>query len=824
MPLSWTPSATLRSLISLYAGLVQFLSNLIQRSGVRVVLYGTLGTSTVILILFMVYPILRGVVSRKLRGESPQKPNVEREVQGQGDDLGENSLRSAPRRTRRPPSLVLSPAHSTQNRPSGGSNIHTARPIIRTYTSDHYTPLSPTPLDAVLGSTCLSQSPTVERDAHARGEVSSTMSRLPTETLVMILQHVSLQHRIRPAHSLTTLLSLRRVCNRWRQIIEGTLELWPSLCPPLRGTGCKSCVDWYTNVIEELSRGDVLFDLVVLELPGEEQGVHRGLLKHLLEFAIRARAMKVIIPPSFLRKTAAGLSSFLMGAPAGRKPSDGPEMKYLRRVEWIMESHLFRDQLPQALEFPWSSLRQLPWTQLTHITLGLSMMLSDCEYILDHAQEIEDLTLGQVSGDPLPALSVQVERKTISHLHSLKINAAISISPLLQRYDLPRLRRLDLELGGADSATDLNHMAVPWGELIHLSLDCSLTVNVMESVISQLDHVEELVLKGQLDDDSPWTLSRVLGSLRSFKLTPKSDAAALGLISHFIDHIFPLSLEVMNAPLEKITFKKIVDRSFSSLKTVNIKTHPISPDDFLSFLVCSPDLFEGSFRVQDHGSLPSTPSLSTTFQPITPPAYAEITCNIVKLDLHLDYQHISAEPLLGALVFPNLSSAKFSASKMSVDRDVLYRLLFRSGCALRKLSLDCPTVTDTEIWELLKLLTSTLESFEIIGDSLKHQFGETLWTKLIHGSTGGSHMSSCLCPRLERLVVSPVWDAHFFYPMLDSRSSFPNECGCGLRKLRKVKAVLKDDARRCDEFASRLKAKNIIVKFSPIPESYDLPL
>jgi len=109
-------------------------------------------------------------------------------------------------------------------------------------------------------------------------------------------------------------------------------------------------------------------------------------------------------------------------------------------------------------------------------------------------------------------------------------------------------------------------------------------------------------------------------------------------------------------------------------------------------------------------------------------------------------------------------------------------------------------------------MSSTLENFEIKNEV---GFGETLWVPLTHRGAGAPS-GQCLCPRLDRLAVVPCRDPHYFYEMVESRSNFPDNCGCGLRKLMKVEAVVEavvdDDPQVCLNFRKRLKARNIDCK------------
>jgi len=438
------------------------------------------------------------------------------------------------------------------------------------------------------------------------------------------------------------------------------------------------------------------------------------------------------------------------------------------------------------------------------------MTLDDCNFILNNSPLVEHLSLRDISGEPLSTVDRLTARKTCLHLHTLKIGSEVNISSLLQKYDLPRLRVVEFDLTGLDSATDLPQATIPWKELTCVSLSCVFSVDLMESIMAELHTVEALVLKGHFPHaDAVWTVSHTLRSLKSFTLVPIADAAALNLMSHFAEHILPSSIEFIDAPLAAHTFKQIINHPFDSLKVVKLKNHCISPHDFLSFLASSDSLVEGSFTVSDDYEIrPSLLSPPGVLLSISTPPRRQIICCIAKLDLHLGYQFTAANPLLEVLDLPKLSMLKFSASRKSSPCHALHQLLVRSRCALSSLSFDCPTTDASRALQLLDLMSSTLENFEIKSE---FGFGKTLWIPMTHRGTGGSP-AQCFCPRLDRLAVVPCRDLQYFCEMVESRSGFPDCCGCGLRKLMDVEAVFDDDAQVCSSFVKRLKARNVDCK------------
>jgi len=750
---------------------------------IRIILAGIAGITIIFLIVRISLQKLRDFANHRFRGEYLQQSSVSWESVRQYQASGEDSTLS-------PKPSSLQPYCISQER--------TLDPRIAALSS---AASSDTTVDV-----CSSESPTSERSSRAQDE--PRLSPFPPEILLAVFEYISIQREISPGHfMLSTLLSLRQVCKGWRRIIDGTSRLWPSLHPPLNEKGCERCIEWYMRVTRGMSN---VANLVVLELPREGRELHPRLFNHQLDLAISSFAMKVIIPNRFLWGID-GLASLLASTPTPVKPSDGPAMENLRKLHWTMESHYFANQLPQPIGLPWTSLHQLPWTQLTHITLETLMTLDDCNFIFNHSPLVEHLSLRDISGEPLSTVNKWTERKACSYLHTLKIGSAVNISSLLQNYDLPCLRVVEFDLTGTDSVADLPQAAISWKELTCVSLSCVFSVDFMESIMAELDTVEVLVLKGQLPNaDAVWTVSHILRSLKSFTLVPTADATALNLMSHFVEHILPSSIEFIDAPLATHTFKQIIKHPFDSLKVVKLKNHCISPHDFLSFLASSDSLVEGSFTVSDDYEIPPPLSSGVFLSGSAPPRH-QVICCIAKLDLHLGYRFTAANPLLEVLDLPKLSMLKFSASRKSSPCHALHELLVRSRCALSSLSLDCPTVDASRALQVLDLMSSTLENFEIKNE---FGFGKTLWIPLTHRGTGAEEASSaqCFCPRLDRLTVVPCRDPPYFYKMVESRSNFPDSCGCGLLKLASVEAVLDDDPQVCFNFAKRLEARNIDCK------------
>jgi hypothetical protein len=668
------------------------------------------------------------------------------------------------------------------------------------------------------------ESPIVERNTTTSFlKKHPFISDLPTEILIMIFRHAFPPPETFPDRLTPSPLLLRRVCKEWEFIVEQTPALWLSLRPPSRAPRLpedirSAAIDWYKRVTTHISRNVTAFNHIVIELPKEREEIHNDLLQYLLlDLAPRSAAMKLYIPSQLLceidRGALLGPSSPLLETPTRRRHSDGITMEHLKTVDWEMLLHPFGKQFHLDLGLPWTSLRRLPWTQLTRVNLALSMTLEDCVFIFDNASAIEKLSLKLVSGEPLPHLALKAEKKALSHLCSFAMEAEVSLTSLFQRFEMPQLCDLDLNLGGVDPVTDLPQLNVPWGQLTHFALDCLLPTEVMENVIRQLGAIVilELRLRGVLDGPT-WAASpTVLGSLKSFTLLHASDDRGDALMSQFVP-IIPTSIESIYAPLIPAPFVQMKSNQFNSLKTVNL-TQPILPSDFLSFLDLAVSLKRGSFTVRDNldrtPEFYSPPSVLTAYPlPHSLPLVSfEMTKSRVNdLDLHLDFQYSLAQPLLDALILPDLTSLKLKASKKSSDCNSLYALLERSHCHLSSLSLNCSSIPDGGALRLLRLMSPTLEDLKIETGPFTG-LGSEFCQGLMHEDDG--LLMECLCPRLERLHLWPCMDAFSFYKMVESRSNSFAVCSCGVRRLQYVGAGLPDNDFNCSEFARQLKLVGI---------------
>lgn len=617
---------------------------------------------------------------------------------------------------------------------------------------------------------------------------------LPPEIFTMILQYSAVRHMKLPSP-----FPLRLVSRKWRDVVDDTPELWLSLDPPLNSSKCTpEILAWYKGVTSNISTRVPTFDCVALRLPEEKSYIHQDLFRHLLCLVEKSKAITVDLPPSLLKPSPVLLDTLFSPTseqPVRRKLSDGPDLKHLRRIDWTMREFPFQLLFPSYLGLPWSSLRALPWAQLTHVALCIPMTLHDCVLIFKHATSIEDLILSIVSDDGRPVLYPRNQEGTLSRLRSLTIYAEVNLSDLFRKYPMPELRSLNFELEG-DARADVHQLEVGWSQLTHVSLRCFLPIDVADNIMRKLDAVESLLIKGIIAGNGTWSVQKALPSLKSFTLLLSGNTADNDTVMpHFAKHIFTDSIRDLHVPL--IPVHGSFPSPFGSLQTIEL-SEPICPDDFLSILSSAKDLREGKFTVTDTIDFPPpSPSLSpSTLSPDLPtpnPIYSPTTSGILSLKLAFDFQKISGRTVIDVLTLPHLTSFEFVGSRLSSDCDGFLSFLERSKCPLVKLSLNCHTAGDQAAHELLSLLSSTLEDFELMNTAAiamgtEDWFGKDLLEKLTHGRSGSGISMVCLCPRLQHLHIRPCADANLFREMVLSRSDSNIACECGVRKLKSVGA------------------------------------
>ena len=166
-----------------------------------------------------------------------------------------------------------------------------------------------------------------------------------------------------------------------------------------------------------------------------------------------------------------------------------------------------RDTLPQQFNFPWHSLRQdLPWSQLTDITLDCVLSYDDALAVLSAAVNVGTVALGRLSLTGFG--SSAMFDITSTNLHTLKINTSIDLRPLFERLDLPVLEDLQLVVYQTSiSNAPRNHILNPslnvrWHCLKRLSLQSDSTYRQcdLNSILRRCCQLNQLEWEGDCSE------------------------------------------------------------------------------------------------------------------------------------------------------------------------------------------------------------------------------------------------------------------------------------------------------------------------------------
>ena len=231
-----------------------------------------------------------------------------------------------------------------------------------------------------------------------------------------------------------------------------------------------------------------------------------------------------------------------------------------------------RDTLPQQFEFPWHSLRQeLPWSQLTDITLDCVLSYDDALVVLSATVNVGRAELGRLSLTDL-GNSAMVDVQVIPTLHTFKINTSIDLRPLFSRLDLPALEDLQLAVY-LDSNAPKCHILDPnlnirWDYLKRLSLQSGLTHRQCD-LNSILWHCRQLKQLKWLGDYSEFNRLPFEALTRLQGLIFASDEAGH---EHLFKNVGFLS-EITNLSLSH--YNTVLDDSLPNLLHITI-TEPIT--------------------------------------------------------------------------------------------------------------------------------------------------------------------------------------------------------------------------------------------------------
>ena len=199
----------------------------------------------------------------------------------------------------------------------------------------------------------------------------------------------------------------------------------------------------------------------------------------------------------------------LFGKPFGTLPITTVPPSDIHSFSWISATLGIRDPIPLN-GFPWHVLvNDLPWSQLTYLSLDCPLSDVDAYGVLSKGQTtFQSVSLKLTKIDQ----NISSDPVALPRLRSLTIDTHVPVRDLLSKLSLSALENLDLKsrVCAREESPLLNqHLNVPWGQLKSLSLSnedtgerrrCPVTAILMEC--SQLQRFE---WDGSSDAFETWT-------------------------------------------------------------------------------------------------------------------------------------------------------------------------------------------------------------------------------------------------------------------------------------------------------------------------------
>ncbi|KAF9526379.1 hypothetical protein CPB83DRAFT_858001, partial [Crepidotus variabilis] len=224
--------------------------------------------------------------------------------------------------------------------------------------------------------------------------------------------------------------------------------------------------------------------------------------------------------PQAMRAVLEGVKSVQLDVDLGRQRITSNESKVfqqisstnLRDLSWTSCGAGINDKLPSEA-FPWRTLRHdLPWNQLTHISMDCPLTVSDIHHILSTSSNLKSLTMNIMSLDWIDQSSspsvFSSSSITAPSLQTLSITSISDLHSLFADVIMPELTRLSLDVAynglglapsGGKSPIDAG-LNIPWGQLQHLDIQyrCFETC-YLSPILSRLRSIRTLSLDGLPD-------------------------------------------------------------------------------------------------------------------------------------------------------------------------------------------------------------------------------------------------------------------------------------------------------------------------------------
>ncbi|KAF9459015.1 hypothetical protein BDZ94DRAFT_1062548 [Collybia nuda] len=277
-----------------------------------------------------------------------------------------------------------------------------------------------------------------------------------------------------------TLLDLRRVCQRWNDVVLTPCVWNPNAVAWSVATATKPDSRARLGCIELHSRWAHIapVDTVSYEIGSELMTlISDEIMDAVFRSIASCRFARIVLPERGIVDT--DLIQLY--------PDYSQEMSRLRVLSWT-SPHSFDTILPPRWRLPWTSLRQAPWPQLTACFLNCPLEMEDCLYILQQCPGLNTIELNHIFSSGITSNNVPGSSPVHENLSSFKVSSTVDIDILISNIQLPNLTNLQLDLtsGGNDEPFQrLQRLNLPWGSLKNLTLKCAMALSDAYQLFSQ---------------------------------------------------------------------------------------------------------------------------------------------------------------------------------------------------------------------------------------------------------------------------------------------------------------------------------------------------
>ncbi|KAJ7137849.1 hypothetical protein C8R44DRAFT_766346 [Mycena epipterygia] len=288
-----------------------------------------------------------------------------------------------------------------------------------------------------------------------------SMNDLPPELLELIFLHCHDMHLYRYPIQLTDApLNLARTCKLWRDVASGIPSLWSTLRVTANHTESEPSVEVVGHWMRLSGACPLSLSLVIRRRPEtavdnsrpNDQGVSRVLELFLLNmyrwrsvlFDFSQHAPQIDYPASLIAQGAPQLESLELH-PLSLSPLLGA-LPITFLVAVVSSAPLLRSFTSHVGKFPQSFFTEIPWGQLTYISLETPLSELACLFILQSASNLVECRLLDVRHRFVQEIPIfdPLLPATMPHLTTLSVASQVGFERLFRLLIIPELQTLEI--------------------------------------------------------------------------------------------------------------------------------------------------------------------------------------------------------------------------------------------------------------------------------------------------------------------------------------------------------------------------------------------